>query len=137
MEITERFFEFPKKYDFDKVFKQNFGVIKENAIDVEIEFKGYFAKYVAERIWSPGQSIHKKNGKTNLQFSAASKSELLSWVMSFGGDAKVLKPEWLIKDIEQELQIMQSSYINTKRNDKKEKPQNSSEEQRELESCYQ
>ncbi len=77
IEITGRSFEFPVNYDFDKVFKQNFGVIKENAIDVEIEFKGYFAKYVAERIWSPGQSIHKKNGKTVLKFSASSKPELL------------------------------------------------------------
>ena len=110
IEITGRSFEYPNNYDFDKVFKQNFGLINNGAIDVEIEFKGYFAKYVTERIWSPGQKIYKKNGKTILQFNASSKPELLSWVMSFGGDAKVLKPEWLIKDIEQELQIMQSSY---------------------------
>jgi predicted DNA-binding transcriptional regulator YafY len=110
IEITERLFEFPKDYDFDKVFKQNFGVIKEDAIDVEIEFKGYFAKYVAERIWSPSQKIYKKNGKTILKFNASSKPELLSWVMSFGGDAKVLKPEWLIKGIKKEIQKIQYSY---------------------------
>ena len=110
IEITGRSFEFPVNYDFDKVFKQNFGVIKENAIDVEIEFKGYFAKYVAERIWSPGQSIHKKNGKTVLKFSASSKPELLSWVMSFGEDAKVIKPEWLIKDVKKEIQKIGKRY---------------------------
>ena len=110
IEITERLFEFPNNYDFDRVFKQNFGLIKEDAIDVEIEFKGYFAKYVAERIWSPGQSIRKKNGKTILQFNASSKPELLSWVMSFGGDAKVLKPDWLIKGIKNEIQKIQYSY---------------------------
>ena len=110
IEITERLFEFPKNYDFDKIFKQNFGVIKEDAIDVEIEFKGYFAKYVTERIWSPGQKIFRKNGKTILQFNASSKPELLSWVMSFGGDAKVLKPDWLIKGIKKEIQKIQYSY---------------------------
>jgi predicted DNA-binding transcriptional regulator YafY len=110
IETTERLFNFPKNYDFDKVFKQNFGVIKEKAIDVEIEFKGYFAKYVAERIWSPSQSIHKRNRKTILKFNASSKPELLSWVMSFGGDAKVLKPDWLIKDIKKEIQKIQFSY---------------------------
>jgi len=110
IEITERLFEFPNNYDFDRVFKQNFGLIKEDAIDVEIEFKGYFAKYVAERIWSTGQSIRKKNGKTILQFNASSKPELLSWVMSFGGDAKVLKPNWLIKGIKKEIQKIQQSY---------------------------
>ena len=110
IEITERSFMFPNNYDFDKLFKQNFGVIKENAIDVEIEFKGYFAKYVAERIWSPGQSVYKKNGKTILKFSASSKPELLSWVMSFGDDAKVIKPEWLIKNVKKKTQKIQHRY---------------------------
>ena len=110
IEITGRPFEFPVNYDFDKVFKQNFGVIKENTIDVEIEFKGYFAKYVAEQIWSPGQSIHKRNEKTILKFSASSKPELLSWVMSFGEDAKVIKPEWLIKDVKKEIHKIQLQY---------------------------
>ena len=80
------------------------------AFDVVIEFKGYFAKYVAERIWSPGQSIHKRNGKTILKFNASSKPELLSWVMSFGNDAKVIKPEWLIKSIKKEIQNVQNTY---------------------------
>ena len=110
LEQTERFFKFPEDYDFDTVFKQNFGVIKGDSIDVEIEFKGYFAKFIAERIWSPGQSIRKKNGKTILQFIASSRPELLSWVMSFGGDAIVLKPDWLIKGIKKEVQKIQDSY---------------------------
>jgi predicted DNA-binding transcriptional regulator YafY len=110
IEITERPFEFPNNYDFDKVFKQNFGVIKEYTINVEIEFKGYFAKYVAERIWSPGQSVQNKNGKTVLRFRGSSKPELLSWVMSFGEAAKVLKPEWLIKDVKKEIQKIQLQY---------------------------
>ena len=110
IEITERLFVFPDNYDFDKVFKQNFGVIKENAFDVEIEFNGYFAKYISERIWSPGQSINKKNGKTILKFNASSKPELLSWVISFGKDAKVIKPEWLIKNIKEEIEKTQHQY---------------------------
>ena len=110
IETTERYFVAPKNYDFDKVFKQNFGVIKEKAIKVEVEFNGYFAKYVAERIWSPGQSIRKKNGKTILKFNASSKPELLSWVLSFGEDARVIKPEWLIKDVKKQTLKIQRQY---------------------------
>ena len=61
-------------------------------------------------LWSPGQKIYKKNGKTILQFNASSKPELLSWVMSFGGDAKVLKPDWLIKNVKNEIQEIQHQY---------------------------
>jgi predicted DNA-binding transcriptional regulator YafY len=105
-----KLFEFPKNYDFDQVFKQNFGVIKENAFDVEIEFTGWAAKYAAERTWSQDQKIVQNNGTTILTFSASSKPELLSWVMSFGGDAKVLKPDWLIKNVKKEIQITQYQY---------------------------
>ena len=110
IEITERLYEFPNNYDFEKTFKQNFGVIKENAFDVEVEFKNYFAKYVTERIWSPDQSIHEKNGKTILKFNTSSKPELLSWILSFGEDAKVIKPKWLKKTVKEKIQKMQNRY---------------------------
>jgi predicted DNA-binding transcriptional regulator YafY len=93
IEITDRLFNFPKKYDFEKTFKQNFGVIKEDAFEVEVEFTGWAARYVSERIWSPDQKIHKKNGKTNLIFSASSEPELISWLLSFGDKVKVLSPD--------------------------------------------
>ena len=96
VELTGRQFEFPKNYDFEKTFKQNFGVIKENAFEVEVEFTGWAARYVSERIWSPDQKIHKKNGTTRLTFSASSEPELISWLLSFGEDAKVKKPSWMI-----------------------------------------
>jgi len=96
VELTDRRFEFPTNYDFEKTFKQNFGVIKEDAFKVEVEFTGWAARYVAERIWSPDQKIHKKNGTTKLAFSASSEPELISWLLSFGDDAKVKKPSWMI-----------------------------------------
>jgi len=102
LEITERSFEFPKDYDFEKSFNQNFGVIKEEAFEVEVEFTGYSAKYVAERIWSPDQKLtEKKDGTVKLKFSASSEPELISWVLSFGDEAKVIKPEWLVEEVKE------------------------------------
>jgi predicted DNA-binding transcriptional regulator YafY len=93
VELTDRLFEFPKNYDFEKTFKQNFGVIKEDAFEVEVEFTGWAARYVAERIWSPNQKIHKRNGTTKLTFSASSEPELISWVLSFGQEVRLIKPK--------------------------------------------
>jgi predicted DNA-binding transcriptional regulator YafY len=114
IKVTKRSFEFPVNYHFEKVFKQNFGVIKEKTFEVEIEFKGYFVRYVAERIWSPGQSIQKKNGKTVLKFSASSKPELFSWILSFGKDAKVIRPEWLVKNVKDEIKKIGKRYNSLK-----------------------
>ncbi|MCK5202567.1 MAG: WYL domain-containing protein, partial [Desulfobacterales bacterium] len=95
VELSDRRYEFPKNYDFEKTFKQNFGVIKEDAFKVEVEFTGWAARYVAERIWSPDQKIQKKNGNTKLTFSASSEPELVSWVLSFGDEAKLIQPPWV------------------------------------------
>ena len=53
-ELDERPFTFPEDYDFEKIFNRNFGVIKEEAFEVKVEFVGFAAGFVAERIWSPG-----------------------------------------------------------------------------------
>ena len=111
LELTERSFEFPKDYDFEKFFNQNFGVIKEEVFKVEMEFTGYATEYVAERIWSPDQElIKKKDGTAKLKFSASSEPELISWVLSFGDEAKVVKPNWLIDKIKQIVISIQSEY---------------------------
>jgi predicted DNA-binding transcriptional regulator YafY len=110
VELTERKFKFPANYDFDKAFKQNFGVIKEDAFKLEVEFTGWAARYVSERIWSPDQKIHKKNGKTKITFSASSEPEVTSWVLSFCDEAKVLKPIWLKNNIKSKISSMSDVY---------------------------
>jgi predicted DNA-binding transcriptional regulator YafY len=110
VEITERLFAYPKTYDFDKAFKQNFGVIKENAFNVEVEFTGWAAKYVSERIWSPDQKIVQNNGKTVLIFSSSSEPELISWVLSFGDEATLKKPVWLSEEVIDSIDRMQKVY---------------------------
>ena len=110
VELTERKFKFPANYDFDKAFKQNFGVIKEDAFKLEVEFTGWAARYVSERIWSPDQKIHKKNGKMKITFSASSEPEVTSWVLSFCDEAKVLKPIWLKNNIKSKISSMSDVY---------------------------
>lgn len=97
IELTDKTFEFPKDYDFDVVFNQHFGIIKDDAFKVVAEFTGYAAAYVAERVWSPDQKIVKKrDGTVRLSFTAASEPEVISWIRSFGEEAKLLKPKWLL-----------------------------------------
>jgi predicted DNA-binding transcriptional regulator YafY len=109
VELTDRRFEFPKNYDFEKTFKQNFGVIKEDAFEVEVEFTGWAARYVSERIWSPDQKIHKNNGKTKLTFSASSEPELISWILSFGEESRLIRPKRLNESIKNVIEKMQET----------------------------
>ncbi|MBC8180428.1 WYL domain-containing protein [candidate division KSB1 bacterium] len=112
LEITETSFEFLKDYDFEKFFNQNFGVIKDEAFEVEVEFTGYPAKYIAERIWSPDQKLtEKKDGTVKLKFNASSKPEVISWILSFRDEAKVIRPKWLVKKVVKIIASMKDKYI--------------------------
>jgi uncharacterized LabA/DUF88 family protein len=60
VDIMETVFEFPKNYDFEKIFNRQFGIIKKGEVTVEAEFSGWAAHFVSERIWSPGSKNHQK-----------------------------------------------------------------------------
>jgi predicted DNA-binding transcriptional regulator YafY len=110
VELTDIKFQ-PEKFDFERAFNQQFGIIKEKAFDVEVAFTGWAATYVSERMWSPNQEIIPKGkNKIILKFTASSEPELISWVLSFGDQATLIKPDWLIKELKSEIAKMADHY---------------------------
>ena len=109
--MNDAVYEFPANYNFEKVYNQNFGIIKDKAFKVEAEFTGWAAKYVAERIWSPDQKI-KKVGKNKivLEFTASSEPEVISWLLCFGEEVKVIKPEHFVDEIISRIKSMDMLY---------------------------
>lgn len=108
---TKAHFEVPKKYDFQKAFNQTFGIIKDEKFVVEAEFTGWAAIYVEERIWSPDQDLIRDGDKVRIKFTASSESEIVSWMLSFGEEAKLMKPNVLVKKLIQKIEAMQSMYV--------------------------
>ncbi|HPI93049.1 MAG TPA: WYL domain-containing protein [Deltaproteobacteria bacterium] len=111
VEMTDQTFEYPKDFDFEKIYNRNFGIIKGDAFDVEVEFTGLSARYVAERMWSPDQRISRPDPTTvRLSFSTSSERELLSWVLSFGDEARIVRPERMVVRFMETLRRMQELY---------------------------
>lgn len=112
VEMTETTFEFPADYDFEKIYNRNFGIIKSGAFKVEVEFTGLAARYVSERMWSPDQRIRRVDDSTvRIEFSASSKKELISWVMSFGNEARIISPDSLVRAIVDMISKTSSLYM--------------------------
>jgi len=104
VEKTEVCFAFPDNYDFEKMFNANFGIIKEDAVAVEVELTGYAATYVSERIWSPDQQIEQLgDGKIKIRFTSASEDEFMTWLLSFGDEAHLLKPRHLVEKVRRKI----------------------------------
>lgn len=111
VEMTDRRFEYPADYDFDEVFEKNFGVMKDDLFEVEVEFQGWAASYVSERTWSSDQKIHYiGEDKIRIIFSASSEVELIAWILSFGEEVQVLRPGWLVQEIRKKIRAMVSLY---------------------------
>ncbi len=110
-ELDERPFTIPENYDFEKTFNRNFGIIKQEAFEVRVEFTGFAAGFVSERIWSPDQKIKAlPNDGIEITFSASSKPELVSWVLSFGHEARLLEPHWLVEEVKGQVARMREKY---------------------------
>jgi predicted DNA-binding transcriptional regulator YafY len=58
--------------------------------------------------WIASQT--KKNGKTILTFCVSSEPELVSWILSFGDEAKIIKPDWLVENVKSMIDNMSTSF---------------------------
>jgi predicted DNA-binding transcriptional regulator YafY len=111
--LTEKGYDFPRNYNFEKQFNQTFGIIKEDAFKVKLELEGYAAVYAQERKFSPDQKIRiNKDEKYILTFTASSEPEVLAWVLSHGAEVKVLSPEWLVEDVKEKVKAISKRYCN-------------------------
>ena len=78
---------------------------------MKVEFVGFAAGFVAERIWSPDQQLEQlPDGKIHLSFSASSEPELVAWLLSFGDEARLLGPDWLVEKVKEQVVRMKESY---------------------------
>jgi len=76
--------------------------MKDESFKVEIEFCGWSARYVAERTWTPDQKIKRiGQDKILLTFTVSSEPELISWVLSFGAEARVMRPGWVREEVKE------------------------------------
>jgi predicted DNA-binding transcriptional regulator YafY len=111
IQITERSFTLPGKYDFERDFNQSFGILKDAPFNVEVRFHGWAAIYVTERTWSPNQIITKhRDGSITLKFQASSEPEIISWILSFKDEARVIRPKWLVSEINNIIRNMSRLY---------------------------
>ncbi|HEY3932200.1 MAG TPA: WYL domain-containing protein [Verrucomicrobiae bacterium] len=100
---TGKFFERSKKFSLEKELRDSFGVHSgEGEFEVVIRFNARAADYIREKKWHESQRLRElKNGGVELSLKLSSLAEIERWVLSWGGDAKVLKPRELAEAVRQ------------------------------------
>ena len=106
MKPTGKTFERSQKFSLEKRLRDSFGVHSgEGEYEVVIRFNARAADYVREKKWHQSQQLRElKGGGVELKLKLSSLAEIERWVLSWGGDAKVLKPRELAGAVQQAAQ---------------------------------
>jgi predicted DNA-binding transcriptional regulator YafY len=98
---TGKTFARPQKFSLEKRLRDSFGVHSgEGEYDIVIRFNARAADYVREKKWHESQQLRElKGGGVELKMKLSSLMEVERWILSWGGDAKVLKPRELAEAV--------------------------------------
>ena len=110
---TGKIFERQRNFSLEKRLHGSFGVHSgEGEFDVVIRFNARTADYIREKKWHPSQTLRDlKGGGVELKMKLSSLAEVQRWVLSWGGDAVVLKPKELASSIQQAARKILNSLI--------------------------
>ncbi len=98
---TGKTFLRPEKFSLDKRLRGSFGVHSaEGQYEVLIRFSPRVADYVREKKWHDSQRLGElRDGGVELRLRLSSLQEVERWVLSWAGDALVLKPKELVESV--------------------------------------
>lgn len=101
VKATGKTFERTQKFSLEKRLRGSFGVhAGEGEFDVVVRFNARAADYIREKKWHPSQTLRDlKGGGAELKMKLSSLAEVQRWVLSWGGDATVLKPRELLESV--------------------------------------
>jgi predicted DNA-binding transcriptional regulator YafY len=104
----------PGDFNLSDWLEHSFGVYRSSSgtlQKIRIQFSRRVARYVHESRWHSSQNlIPQEDGSLIAEFRLIDTQEIKRWIMSFGPGAKVLEPEALVEEIQNDLSAMQESY---------------------------
>ncbi|MDD5718130.1 MAG: WYL domain-containing protein [Candidatus Krumholzibacteria bacterium] len=115
--LTDVTFKQPADYDFERALNREFGLLRGGErVRVVADFTGWAADYVAEREWSPAQTLAwRPGGVLRLSYDAASVPEVVSWVLSFGSLCRVVEPQAVVDAVLERLREVSGMYSQARR----------------------
>lgn len=114
LKITAAKFKRPDDFDARAFLNHSFGIwndggAKTAPIEVKVQFDGYAARVVPERLWHSSQAIKELNAKgtrIEVTMSLANLQEVTRWILSWGSCAKVIAPAALANAVRDEAKLI-------------------------------
>ena len=108
---TDDHFEYPTDFDPERYLSSAFTLYFGEPEKFKIRFPKDQARYISERIWAVDQKIEtRKDGSLTLTMTTAGGYDIKKWILSFGGDAELLEPQWMRDEIVEEMERSLKKY---------------------------
>lgn len=91
----------PRKFSLEQRLRDSFGVHSgQGRFEVAIRFNAQVADYIREKQWHESQQLRQlRDGGVELRLQLSSLAEIERWVLSWGGNAVVLRPVELARSV--------------------------------------
>lgn len=111
VEVLEEQFAYPDDFNPEEKLSQAFGMVYDDPIDLEVVFSASQAKYIKERTFSPEQEIlENPDGSVTLRMKTSGWYDVKRWVLGFGAEAVVVRPEQMREQVIAELMDAKRKY---------------------------
>jgi proteasome accessory factor B len=102
----------PLGFDVEEYVQDALMIMRGRRIDVEPLFSKKIAAWVKDKLWHSSQeTLLLKGGRLRMTLKVADTDELVGWILSFGSQVKVVKPESLEKKVRGEAQRILTSCL--------------------------
>lgn len=109
--LTDHPYQMPLGFDVEQYVQDALMIMRGRRIDVELLFSKKAAGWVKDKLWHSSQETSlQKDGRLKMTLKVADTDELVGWILSFGSEVKVVRPEPLVRKVlEEAKKIVKSS----------------------------
>ncbi|HXK27838.1 MAG TPA: WYL domain-containing protein [Candidatus Binatia bacterium] len=102
--LTDHPYQMPLGFNVDEYVQDALGIMRSGRrIEIELLFSKKAAAWVKDKSWHPSQETKLlKDGRLKMTLKVADNDELLGWILSFGSQVQVMRPDGLSQKVKQE-----------------------------------
>jgi predicted DNA-binding transcriptional regulator YafY len=101
--LTDHPYQLPLGFNVEEYVQDALMVMRGRRLEVELLFSKQATRWVKDKIWHPSQETHfLKDGRLKMTLKVADTAELIGWILSFGSQVRVVRPEELRQKVKEE-----------------------------------
>jgi predicted DNA-binding transcriptional regulator YafY len=110
--LTDHPYQMPLGFNVEECVRDALTIMRGRRIDVEILFSKKTAAWVKDKLWHASQeAMQMKDGRLRMTLKVADTDELVGWILSFGAEVRVVRPETLAAKVKGEAKRILGSKV--------------------------